>query len=285
MLSERIIIDCNGDLILTLHPKHSEPLLFATPIQCQVSSRALRATSPYFAVISKNSFADSRAVDDGKFHFQAFDFDAKAFEYILIALHTPAPGVSLEELPGSPALSNSWHGPRLPRTVPPDLLVDIAEVMEYYQVPVLDPVIVDSWFDAYRKTHAQDSGDWLCLPSGVDDGSQKQLIMWLYLGIAFEIRSICDHATERICAIRANPTENFGYSIPKHVLEKIDGEIERRAIPRERSPRFLGASVPAVLSDWRFKEEQLRWFDILQRGRHERRVCAGEHEGQLGRAK
>jgi hypothetical protein len=74
MIFERIIIDRNGDSLLNLRLKQSEPVLLAETIPYIVSSNALRATSPYFAAIFQNSFSESKAGFDGKFHFEAFDF-------------------------------------------------------------------------------------------------------------------------------------------------------------------------------------------------------------------
>jgi hypothetical protein len=194
MIFERIIIDRNGDSLLNLRLKQSEPVLLAETIPYIVSSNALRATSPYFAAIFQNSFSESKAGFDGKFHFEAFDFTATALKYFLIALHTPAPGGSLNDPSGSPKSKRPWHGPRLPCTLHPKMLVEIAEIMGYYHVPALDPVIVGTWFNVCLDKYAPDFDDWPCL----DDQLQEQLMMWLHLGIAYKIRSLCDQTAEMI---------------------------------------------------------------------------------------
>jgi hypothetical protein len=260
MAARTIFIDCYGDSILTLHPKQPSALLpTATTVEYQVSSHTLRAVSPYFAAIFKHSFAESRAEADGKFHFKAFDFSTTALKYFLAALHNST--VTDEDPTG--VNNDVW----LPREVTPEVLIGIAEIMSYYQVPSLSPVITETWFRPYHSRDKRDQETWHCLRKDYFDEGQKELMMWLSLGISFRIRALCDQAAAIICETHFGPVEDYGFPVPQHVVEKLDREIASRGNEwREREVGWMGSLAEMEgWVDWEELEAQkAAWFDFLQ---------------------
>lgn len=77
---------------------------------------------------------------------------------------------------------------------------------------------METWLNVYLDKYAPDFNDWHCL----DEQPQEQLMMWLRLGIAYKIRSLCDQAAEMICTTQVGPTVNCGFSFRKQTLEKLE---------------------------------------------------------------
>lgn len=144
--------------------------------------------------------------------------------------------------------------------------VAITKVMEYYQIAVLNPVVVDTWFHFFHNMCVTGHVDLHCISHGCDDMSLEQLMMWLHLGIAFKIRSLCDQVADRICATRISP-EDYGYSIAKHVFEKLNKEIEGLEVQRRAVTTMpLRVWVRTPPDDDGARLERARRFDFF----HER---------------
>lgn len=222
MALERIAIDRNGDTILTLYNYPNKSILETATVQYQVFSTVLRASSPYFEAIFKHSFVESFRVF-GQHRFTAHNFDAVALKYVLITLHTTGVPAFADPKRGC-QVGAVWDGLRLPRVLPLDMLVAIADVMEYYHIEVIEPVVVESWFGPYKNA----KGKWDVLPRTYSKEFGKELMMWLSLGRRFQIRSLCDQAAEVICATCLSKVNDFGWPVPRDMLDALDREISRR---------------------------------------------------------
>jgi hypothetical protein len=203
----RIIIDPNGDTILTLCSPYSEGQETDFVLHFQVSSQVLRAESFYFVARFKSLWG--LAVEsDGKYHLSCEEHDAVGLNILLVAMHQ---SFSARQQAGGPV--------GLPSTVSLETLTGIVRTTDWFQMrPASDTLGAWSlrWFYQFQCRN----GTWV-LPNRYGE----EIMMWWCLARDFEIRSL-QSAAESVIFQHTGKIEGFKCPIRKSELDGL--ELERQ---------------------------------------------------------
>ncbi|KAJ4378283.1 hypothetical protein N0V86_005983 [Didymella sp. IMI 355093] len=210
----QIVIDPNGDTILTLRSPYSEGEETDFVLHFQVSSQVLSAESFYFVARFKSSWAPA-VQSDGKYHLSCEEHDAVGLNILLVTIHQP---FSARQRAGGPV--------GLPSTVSLETLTGIVRTTDYFQMrPASDTLGTWSmrWFYQFQRHN----GTWL-LPNRYGE----EIMMWWCLARDFEIRSL-QLAAESIIFQHTGRIEGFDCPIRRPELDGLEEERQWRGFGQE----------------------------------------------------
>lgn len=169
--ARNMIIDPNGDTILTLQDLYDDGVQTNGNAGFQVSSTVLQRQSFYFKIQFRTRFAPTKQAD-GKYHVYSgyIGADLVGFLILLLAMHQDF---------STRTQDGRYLAVQLPATVPLNTLISIMDITDYFIMRRACDILADSsasWFEQFKR-----NGKW-----AVPKKYKARLMMWWCLAREFE---------------------------------------------------------------------------------------------------